>query len=56
MIPVLLATIALGLLAPDWAHPAYLETTINVGVALLGVGGAATAEASRRSPRARAAA
>jgi hypothetical protein len=40
MIPVVLGTIGLGFVAPDWAHPGYLETTINLGIALIGVGSA----------------
>jgi hypothetical protein len=38
MLPVLLLTVGLGFLAPDWAHPGYLETTTNFGIALIGVG------------------
>lgn len=53
VIPVVLATVALGFLAPGWAHPAYLETTINFGVALLGVGATAAVGAPRRERRAR---
>jgi len=52
LIPVLLATIPVGFLAPDWAHPAYLEPTINVGVALLGVGVPAAAAVRSRSQQA----
>jgi hypothetical protein len=37
MLPVLGFTILLGFVAPDWAHPAYLETTLHFGIALLGV-------------------
>lgn len=33
---VLVLTVLLGLVAADWAHPAYLETVTVVGVALLG--------------------
>ena len=54
VIPVVLATVALGFLAPDWAHPAYVETTINFGVALLGVGVTAAAGTPRRPQRTRA--
>ena len=38
MLPVLGLTLVLAWLAPDWAHPAYLETTLYVGLALLGAG------------------
>lgn len=38
MAPVLGVTIVLGFLAPDWSHPGYLETTLNLGVSLVGVG------------------
>lgn len=47
MLPVLGVTALLGWLAPDWAHPAYLETTLNFGIALLGVGTAGVAASSR---------
>lgn len=40
--PVLLLTAALGFLATDWAHPGYLEATLNLGVSLVGVGTVAT--------------
>lgn len=36
--PVLGVTVLLGVLAPDWTHPGYLETTLNLGVSLIGVG------------------
>jgi hypothetical protein len=42
MVPVVLATIGLGFVAPDWAHPGYLETTVNFGISLIGVGAVAT--------------
>jgi len=38
LVPLLGITVLLGFVAPDWAHPAYLETIINFGVALIGVG------------------
>lgn len=38
MLPVLGLTFLLAWLAPDWAHPAYLETTLHLGIALLGAG------------------
>ena len=38
LVPVLVATVLLGLVGSDWAHPAYAETVIYVGVALLGIG------------------
>lgn len=37
MLPVLGVTILLAFVAKDWAHPAYLETTLHFGIALLGV-------------------
>jgi hypothetical protein len=46
MLPVLGFTILLGFVATDWAHPAYLETTLHFGIALLGV------DAVRRSANA----
>jgi hypothetical protein len=36
VLPVLAVTVLLGAVAPAWAHPAYLETTTILGVALLG--------------------
>jgi hypothetical protein len=42
MLPVALATAGLGFVAQDWAHPGYLETTVNLGVALIGVGAVST--------------
>jgi hypothetical protein len=46
MVPVLGITILLAFVATDWAHPAYLETTLHFGIALLGV------DAVRRSAEA----
>ena len=40
LLPVVLVTVALGLLGSPWAHPAYIETTINLGLALIGAGSA----------------
>jgi hypothetical protein len=37
MLPVFAVTILLQLSSTDWAHPAYLETTLAFGLALLGV-------------------
>jgi hypothetical protein len=37
MVPVFALTLLLVWLAPGWAHPAYLETTLHFGIALLGV-------------------
>ena len=37
MLPVLSVTILLAFVATAWAHPAYLETTLHFGLALLGV-------------------
>lgn len=37
MLPVFGLTILLQFVATDWAHPAYLETTLHFGLALLGV-------------------
>lgn len=62
MVPVLGVTILLGFVAPAWTHPAYLETTLHFGLALLGVdavrrgstaptGSAADAAASGESAR-----
>jgi hypothetical protein len=42
MVPVFGFTMVLAWLAPLWAHPAYLETTLQLGLALLGVGAATT--------------
>ena len=37
MLPVLAGTMLLAWLAPAWAHPAYLETMLQLGLALVGV-------------------
>ena len=42
-VPALGLMILLGFLAPHWAHPAYMETVVNFGLALLGVGASRTA-------------
>lgn len=42
MAPVLVLTIAVGWLAPRFGHPAYLETLLAIGVALLGYRAART--------------
>lgn len=47
LIVVLPITVALGFLAPQWAHPAGVETTIHFGVALIG----AMAAINRSRPR-----
>lgn len=36
LLPVFGLTIVLEVVAPAWAHPAYLETTLHFGIALLG--------------------
>jgi hypothetical protein len=46
MAPLFALTVLLGYLAPDWAHPGWLEATLNLGVSLLGVG--ATVPPGRR--------
>jgi hypothetical protein len=38
LLPVAAGTAALGLLGSSWAHPGYVETVINLGIALVGVG------------------
>jgi hypothetical protein len=42
LLPVLGLTILLAVLVPAFAHPAYLETTLHFGIALLGVGAVST--------------
>jgi hypothetical protein len=37
VLPVLVLLIAVGFLAPEWAHPAYLEVPQYLGIALLGL-------------------
>lgn len=37
MLPVLGVTVVMAFVATAWAHPAYLETTMHFGLALLGV-------------------
>jgi hypothetical protein len=51
-VPALGLLILLGFVAPDWAHPAYLETVVNFGLALLGVGASRTAPVRQREPAA----
>jgi hypothetical protein len=36
MVPLFAMTVLLGFVAPDAAHPAYLETALAFGIALLG--------------------
>jgi hypothetical protein len=38
LLPVAVATVLLGVLGSPWAHPAYVETVINLGLALVGAG------------------
>jgi len=47
-VPALCLMILLGLVAPHWAHPAYMETVVNFGLALLGVGASRTAPVRQR--------
>jgi hypothetical protein len=48
LLPVVGLTALLAVLAPAFAHPAYLETTLHFGIALLGVGAVST---QGRAPR-----
>lgn len=43
-LPAVLVTVALGFVAADWAHPAYVETCVIVGTALLGAAARPAAE------------
>lgn len=43
ILPVTAVVIALAFLAPAYAHPGWVETVVNVGIALVGVGAAARA-------------
>ncbi len=38
LLPVVGLTVLLGVVGSPWAHPAYVETVINVGLALVGAG------------------
>lgn len=38
ILPVTAVVVALVLVAPGYAHPGYVETVVNVGLALIGVG------------------
>ena len=49
MVPVLGLTLLLAWAAPAWAHPAYLETTLHFGIALIGVTATRPAPAPQRS-------
>ncbi|MDO5739958.1 MAG: hypothetical protein Q4P07_07395 [Ornithinimicrobium sp.] len=48
-IPAVGAVALLAWLAPDWAHPGYVETVVNFGIALLGVGAVSSAVADREA-------
>jgi hypothetical protein len=56
VLPVLVLLIAVGFLAPEWAHPAYVEVPQYLGIALLGLRLAAASAASQTGPAARQAA
>ena len=47
LIPAVLLTVVLGFLAPTWGHPGYVETVMNFGMALVGVGAAKITHDSR---------
>lgn len=49
MTPVFGGMMLLDWLAPAWAHPAYLETTLHFGLALIGVGALAAQPATREA-------
>lgn len=51
MLPVAALTVLVGWLAPDWAHPAYAETVLHFGLALLGVGAPLAAVTTHARPR-----
>lgn len=52
MLPILGVTLALGAVAPRFAHPAYLEAALGMGIALLGYRAARVeSEASTEEPR-----
>jgi hypothetical protein len=38
ILPVTAMVVALAFLAPAYAHPGWVETVVNVGIALIGVG------------------
>ncbi len=40
LLPVAAGSVLLGVLGSPWAHPAYVETVINIGLALVGAGSA----------------
>jgi hypothetical protein len=49
MLPVAGLTAIVAYAAPSWAHPAYLETTLHFGIALLGVGAARVRQPATRA-------
>lgn len=49
MLPVAGLTALVAYSAPSWAHPAYLETTLHFGIALLGVGVARVRQPATRA-------
>ena len=50
MLPVAGLTALIAWLAPGWAHPAYLETTLHFGLATLGLGAAAVLTSTDARP------
>lgn len=49
MLPVAGLTALVAYVAPAWAHPAYLETTLHFGIALLGVNAARVRQSASRA-------
>ncbi|HET7352411.1 MAG TPA: hypothetical protein VFJ28_15870 [Marmoricola sp.] len=49
MLPVAGLTALVAYAAPSWAHPAYVETTLHFGIALLGVSASRVAQPPKRA-------
>lgn len=49
ILPVMIATTLMSWLSPLWAHPAYVETVVYVGLALLGAGSPQSQPATRET-------
>ncbi len=48
-VPAVGAMALLASVAPNWAHPGYIEAVVNFGIALLGVGAVSTAITAREA-------
>jgi hypothetical protein len=49
-VAVLGLVVLLSFIAPDWAHPGYVEATVNLGLALLGIHASTTTQVPQHQP------